>query len=520
MAMDLIKENIECEQLLGENTADTIVKAEYVIPDTQPDVKEILMLDAKPSIIGKEVMQDKIHIEGQIAYNILYLAKVEDKSEVFNATYMGKFSNYVEIMGCQHKMYSEAECIIEHMNCMIVNERKIGIEGIIKLKAEAYKNYDFQIVKDISGLDDIQMLKNPVSVDKIIGTVSGDMIAKSHMQIPMDKPQIGSILKCDVDIHKKDVKLVEGKVKVEACALVNLLYKDKATRDLVYVSDDVVVSKEMDMEKVNPMMENYTDFSVNAVEYDTKEDDLGENRIIDIEALVNTNTKVMYKEQMDMIYDAYSPTIMFRVNKKDYELNVMHGQNTAEAIAKSDIEIGNNIPAATEIVMCTGMANITDKKIVEDKVIVDGVVNANVVYKTNDNDKYINTINEEIPFSCPVEIPGCKIDMQCIGKVALENISASIEAGNIAVKAVVEVYVRVNYITHKEFMVDMVPDEEEAPKKKASIIIYVVQQGDTLWKIAKKYCTTLDMLSKINELENPDLIKPGDKLIIPGRAVI
>ncbi len=57
-------------------------------------------------------------------------------------------------------------------------------------------------------------------------------------------------------------------------------------------------------------------------------------------------------------------------------------------------------------------------------------------------------------------------------------------------------------------------------KKKSSITIYVVQQGDTLWKIAKRYYTTVDNLVLINEIDNPDVIKPGQKLIIPGKAII
>jgi len=108
--------------------------------------------------------------------------------------------------------------------------------------------------------------------------------------------------------------------------------------------------------------------------------------------------------------------------------------------------------------------------------------------------------------------------MQSIGKAFLESVEASIEAGNIAVKAVVQVYVRVNYIMPKEFLVDISPVEGEIPKKKSSLTIYIVQNGDTLWKIAKKYFTTMDTLIKVNNIENPDAIKLGEKLIIPGRA--
>jgi LysM repeat protein len=38
-----------------------------------------------------------------------------------------------------------------------------------------------------------------------------------------------------------------------------------------------------------------------------------------------------------------------------------------------------------------------------------------------------------------------------------------------------------------------------------------------LWKIAKRYYTTVDDLLKINEIEEPDKIIPGIKLIIPKK---
>ena len=38
--VELIKENIEYEQLLGENFSDTVIKGEYLIPDTHPDVEK------------------------------------------------------------------------------------------------------------------------------------------------------------------------------------------------------------------------------------------------------------------------------------------------------------------------------------------------------------------------------------------------------------------------------------------------------------------------------------------------
>lgn len=520
MALDLIKENIECEQLLGENTVDSVIRAEYIIPDTHPDVVEVLMLDAKPSIVSKEVTEDKVYLEGQIEYNILYLAKEEERSVVYNVTYTGKFSNNVDFRGAAARMHCEAECNVEHMECSITNERKLSLEGVVKLKAEVYKNYNFEVIKEIRGDNDLQLLKNPSYIDKIKGTANADLIAKSHIQVPMDRPQIGNILKCEVNLHKKEVKVFEEKVQLELFSKVLVVYRSRDSRDIESIEDDVFVSKEVDVDGVNSFMTHYTDFRVDAVECDIKEDDLGEARIIDVEALIKANTKVMYKEQMDMIEDAYSPQMMMNMGRKDYELNVMHGHSTGDTIVKSNIEIGPNHPKPSAVIYNTGNVLITDKKIVEDKVLVEGVLNVSIMYKTGDEDKYVYTVHDELPFNCAVEIPGCKIDMQSFCKAHLENMEAAVEANTIGIKAVVGTYARVNYSTHKEFLVDVNPIEGEVPKKKASITIYIVQVDDTLWKIAKKYATTLDTLVKLNAMENPDGLKPGDKLIIPGRAII
>ena len=49
-------------------------------------------------------------------------------------------------------------------------------------------------------------------------------------------------------------------------------------------------------------------------------------------------------------------------------------------------------------------------------------------------------------------------------------------------------------------------------RKKASVTIYVVDKGDTLWDLAKKYNTTMDELVKINELEDPESLIEGQKI--------
>ena len=45
-----------------------------------------------------------------------------------------------------------------------------------------------------------------------------------------------------------------------------------------------------------------------------------------------------------------------------------------------------------------------------------------------------------------------------------------------------------------------------------------VRAGDTLSKVAKRHGTTPETLIKLNKLKNPSLIRPGQKLLLPGKA--
>jgi len=47
---------------------------------------------------------------------------------------------------------------------------------------------------------------------------------------------------------------------------------------------------------------------------------------------------------------------------------------------------------------------------------------------------------------------------------------------------------------------------------------HVVQNGDTLWVIASKYDVSVDAVVAANRLTNPDALKLGQRLIIPGRG--
>lgn len=52
----------------------------------------------------------------------------------------------------------------------------------------------------------------------------------------------------------------------------------------------------------------------------------------------------------------------------------------------------------------------------------------------------------------------------------------------------------------------------------APVSTYTVERGDSLWSIAKKHGLTVTELAKLNSIPTSTTLKPGRKLIIPGKS--
>ena len=57
------------------------------------------------------------------------------------------------------------------------------------------------------------------------------------------------------------------------------------------------------------------------------------------------------------------------------------------------------------------------------------------------------------------------------------------------------------------------PLDQKKLQELPGIVGYVVQPGDSLWKIAKKFHASVDSLRKLNELSE-DTLSPGKRLLV------
>lgn len=134
---------------------------------------------------------------------------------------------------------------------------------------------------------------------------------------------------------------------------------------------------------------------------------------------------------------------------------------------------------------------------------------------SNSNTSVIETKNIVIPFNH---------NMNCEGINQNSKLDVKMEIGTkdviIMPDESIELKIDVNLLIDifKSVEINIINDmkiEENKDNEIYSIIIYFVKPGDTLWKIAKKFRSTVENIVKINDIEDENKIYPGQQLFIP-----
>lgn len=513
--INLKKQKINYEGKNIEGTNDFLFKGEYLIPDTHPDVYKILMVDVNPKINSSEAFTDKIFVEGEIIYSVIYVADDEEKNNTYSVSYSDKFNLYIDTFGMKKENLYNVSVDVVNVKYSILNERKINIDGMLKFKSISNDILEFDVMCDLDEQDDVQLLMKDFNVCELKGNFVEELVNETSINVPLDKVSISKILVCDSSIYKTECKLLDNKVVYNAYCKIKVLYKGVNCDDLCYLEQDIYLTKEVELDGISENMIPIDSWDIIGFEYMVDEDEAGESRILNVFINLKCDLKVMNNTIMSVIDDAYSKKSLVNLVKNTYKINNIEDHVSTDSIIKDNIEV-ENIP--TNIVYSTGNCILTNKKIVEGKVIVDGIIRSEVIYRTNSVEDSFSSIIRDIPFTTFFESNNIKIDMDCIVKCNLESIDAFVEAKTIGVRGIVNVKIYVNSEIKRDVLVDMYKTQEENLVKDCSCIIYVVGEGDTLWGIAKKYCVSIDDIRRVNDLNQDDEII-GCKLLIPSKAI-
>ncbi len=517
MPLELIKNPLKVSRIIGENVFSTVVEEDINVPDINPDLYKILAPSATVQLKDCEVLNDKVLANGQVLISILYAADDEGKP-LHNMDVAASFSQGIEIPGARPKMKESVNTVIQHIDCYMINSRKLGIKVIMDLYCKVEDLFDLELATDVRGLSDIQVLREPGSFKQVMGYNKDRYEFNEELSIAADVPVIDKILRSDFKVIVKDEKTIEGKVEVTGFLGVCILYKaDTEDNQLQYQEFEIPFTQYIEIPAAEKDMECVTDSALQECYLEVSEDENGDRRVVNAYMVLGMGARVFKDTEQDVVVDAYSPTNVVDIEKDIIELSEFVGKGRSNIVIKETMGIKHGDPEIEKVCYVNVMPIVNEVRMLDDRVMVEGMMECTAVYMTSYSAEPMCSMMEQIPFRHFVDISGVRLGMPCTVKCSADSVNfTQINNEVIELRVVLGIYAEAVKRIEKKLVesVEAVEGVSIDFGRIPAVTIYMVQKGDTLWSIAKRYNTTVDALARLNAIDNPSKVTDGMQIMI------
>ena len=507
MEVEVSRENLCVNKLVCEKKELIFVQEDMIVPDSKPDILNTINLNGNVCIYKKEVMEEKVKIEGNVNTYIMYLPDCKEDN-LRGLTANIDFSQSIAVPGSKEGMTAITCVNIKDMECKVLNGRKINVKVGLEVDIKLYSNEDINIINQINNIPDIQILEKNHTINSLIGSGTTRVYAKETFGID-GQDELAEILKTDINLVESDIKISYNKLLTKSEADVKIMYLTEDNRINTVTGRIPVVGfiDILDVSEENTCNVNYE------IKNMLVRPNPSEEHSIYVEIELETICMVFEKKEIKIIQDLYSPTM-------DLEFSQRKVTTLTDKVSKtknftltsktniSDLQEGNLLDVEVKTM-------INKEKVTTSKIMYEGELVLNFIFVQETNN--VNSKISKIPFEFSVENPISSDQVNIDTKVMISSQKFDIRSGgdvecNIDLEFAIELNANSN-IT----IIDNIDVQEnrDVNMEYDSLIIYIIQDGDTLWKIAKRFRSTVDELARMNGIENPDLIYAGNKLYIP-----
>ena len=516
MTNELVREKIFLDQSVGKESTQVLLEGDIIVPDVKPDMALLLQTEPKVIIERVEISADRINFIGQLSISVLYMAKTDEKP-VHTMTLSAPIDDFINMDGVSKDHWVTVKAELVNIDYKMLNDRKLNYRAVVNITACAERSDVHELVVHIHDVSENQLLKKQLNINRTVENKSDRFTVKDQISIPSSHPNIREILQCSSAIINKNVVLSAGRVSLSGELLLTTLYRgDNEERLIEFVEHEIPFSSHIDVNDALDDMFADVDFQILDEYVQVRPDSDGEDRQLELEITIGVNMKVYSSEALQILEDAYciNKKLSFSMAKLKYPKLVCRNRN--QAPVKEVVQLSSGSPGMLQIFRIKGTPHIDEVKITDDKATVEGIIDTDILYVAESDDTPLYSFKTVIPYRQVIEVKGAAPDMNINVDIGVDHTSFNLLSGweteirlQLSFNAQVIEEQEIHVINHIDFD-DMDMSELD---KMASMTVYIVQNGDTLWTIAKRYNTPIDELLSINELEGHKIV-PGQKLLI------
>lgn len=505
MAVETTKDSICVGQIIEQKSESVIVEGDSIIPDIKPDILSSISTSGTVCIYKKEILEGKVKIDGSIETYIMYLADDENGS-VRSMNSNIDFTQVIDVEKARTDMQLEANVILKSIECRVINGRKVSMKAILDMDVKVSSNKNVDIVNEVK-LKDVQTLTKNLSINSLIGNGTTKVYAKDTFVID-NTHNLAEIMKVDINMLNKDTKVSYNKVLAKSDMNVRILYLTEDNQ-IHSIENMIPVMGFIDMPDISE--DNICDVKYEIKNLLIKPNNVEEHSIY-IEVELEVFVRAYRNQEVNLIQDLYSPSKNLVFSQK--QIKVMQIKQTRQSTCNIRETQQISELQGNKIYDVTVNAEILKQTLLNDRVLYEGNLNLNFIYASNIHSG-IDTKMITLPFNFNVDFDG-------INTNSIVDTFVEIGAQDFVITSDDSVDIKVDVLftttLSKNADINIIEDIHEDESRLIdtySMIIYFVKPGDTLWKIAKRFGSTIEEIARVNGIELVDKLNVGQQLFIP-----
>lgn len=512
---ELIRETV----CVGERSipvfSQAYCEADIIVPDVNPDIAKILQINANGILTNKSCGSNRIVADGKADILILYMG---DDGGIYSINASQPFSHMIDSNGTTEGMNTELELDVENVEYTITNSRKLNVKVLIGIDANASTDLYADLCTGIVTDEPYEIRMKTIHPFKTAARTTEQICVKERLELPAGKPSAERILRMDTALRDKSCKPVSDKLIVKGTLGITTVYLCDMDGNVHLAEHEVPFTEVLEMPGITEDMTPTCRICVDKTYCKPEQDEDGDNRYIDMECMMTVCAKVCSGYSMDIVEDAYSTKHPVHITRESVKVSRLTADTRNQLSVKDIVTLPADMPEITQVYNVIAKPYIGTTNIENGRIVIDGVIEADILYLSSDSKSPLNTYRHRQQFSHSIDMQGLSDDMMCDLTVDMEHVSYNISMGReMELRFVLGLDVKVLADDEITYMTALEPDEtaEDAPAKSYCIKIYFARKGDDLWDIAKRYRITREALMEMNNLTEDSDMFDGKQILIP-----
>ena len=339
---------------------------------------------------------------------------------------------------------------------------------------------------------------------------------KESITLSGSKPAIDRILWTEMRLCGASARPLDGRIHLEGSLLVFVIYEGEGENSTVqWMEESLPFSGEVEMPGAAQEMLPAIGLRLIHRGIEEKPDYDGEMRELDVDAVVELDIRLYEERPLELLSDLYATNRELTMETGEACFDQLLTRNSGKCKVAEKVELGGDM-RILQICHSSGTVKLDEVTAGKDVLVIDGALEVQILYLTDDDSLPIQATSSLLPFHYEAEAPGIREDSIWYLENGVEQLTAVMAGGGtVEIKGVLTLELLALQPVCRQVILraDTAPMDRKQFQEMPGLVGYVVQEGDRLWTIAKRFRTTVDNVMASNGLASEE-VKPGDTLLL------